>query len=332
MRIPCWRRYAPGLLLVLPVVALAFALAELRGFRILGPLGLALFLGLLLRLVYLPPDPAKPGIELAAKGLLRLGVVFLGVRLNLALLVQAGPYLLLLDLGVVLLALLGISALGRSLGLSRGLRLCLALGTGVCGASAIAAGAQVVRAKEEEVSLAVAVVSLLGSLGALGLSLAAPWVHPQTLGLLAGATLHEVAQVLAVGVALGPEALDLATLTKLTRVALLAPTLLGLGLFLAHRGEEGGRSRAPLLPPFLLGFLVLGAMNSLGLLPSFLKGLLLALSQVCTAAAMAAIGLGVEVRTLRGHGLRAAGVGLLGFAVLLLAVGLALAWGKIPLG
>ncbi|MER3490119.1 MAG: putative sulfate exporter family transporter [Meiothermus sp.] len=326
---PAALKFLPGLVLVLPPVVLAFLLASLPGLKAVGPLGLALLVGLMLRLAYTPPTAVRPGLDFAAKSLLRLGVVFLGVRLNLGLLLQAGPLILVLDLGVIALALLLVNAVGKAMGMPRGLRLSLALGTGICGASAIAAGASVVRAKEEHVSLAVAVVSLMGTLGALGLTLIAPWFHSQAmLGLLAGATLHEVAQVLAVGVALGPSALDLATLTKLTRVALLAPTLLLLGVILArregHLGDPQGR-RPPLLPPFLLGFIALGGLASLGLIPPELKGSLQTASQVLTATSMAAIGLGVDLRSLRGHGLPAAWVGFVGFAFLLLAAGLVLA-------
>lgn len=322
-------KFFPGLVLVLPPVVLAFALANLPGLKAVGPLGLALLVGLVVRLVYTPWPAAGPGLDFAAKSLLRLGVVLLGVRLNLGLLFQAGPLILLLDLGVIALALLLVNAVGKAMGMPRGLRLSLALGTGICGASAIAAGASVVRAKEEHVSLAVAVVSLMGTIGALGLTLVAPWFHSQAaLWLLAGATLHEVAQVLAVGAALGPSALDLATLAKLTRVALLAPTLLLLGVIVARREPSGAvqqGNRPPLLPPFLLGFLALGGVASLGLIPPELKSGLQTASQVLTAISMAAIGLGVDLKSLRGHGLPAAWVGLVGFAFLLLAAGLVLA-------
>lgn len=111
----------------------------------------------------------------------------------------------------------------------------------------------------------------MGTIGALGLTLMAPWFHSQAaLGLLAGATLHEVAQVLAVGAALGPSALDLATLAKLTRVALLAPTLLLLGVIVARRELSGavrqGR-RPPFCPPSSWGSLPWGG-GQLGADPS----------------------------------------------------------------
>lgn len=323
--------FLPGLILALPPVVLAFGLANLQGLKAVGPLGLALVIGLAVRLVYTPGPLAQPGLEFAAKSLLRLGVVLLGVRLNLGLLFKAGPVVLFLDLLVIVLALLLINTVGKAMGMPRGLRLSLALGTGICGASAIAAGASVLRAREEHVSLAVAVVSLVGTMGVIGLTLVAPlFPSKAVLGLLAGATLHEVAQVLAVGAALGPSILDLATLAKLTRVALLAPTLLLVGVVLARR--EGGipddlrqGHHAPLLPPFLLGFLVLGSIASLGLIPQEWKNSLQTLSQVFTAISMAAIGLGVDMRNLRGHGLSAAWVGFVGYISLLIAVSLALA-------
>jgi uncharacterized membrane protein YadS len=171
----------------------------------------------------------------------------------------------------------------------------------------------------------VGVISLLGALGVIGFTLLGPLLQLGDVhyGLLTGATLQEVGHVLAAGAAAGGEALDVATITKLTRVALLAPVLLLIsGVTLRRSRNVQGTAtapqptQAPLVPGFLLGFLLIGALNSTGLIPAAAATALQQGSLVLTAAAMAAIGLGVDPLVLRRTGARAALVAALGFLVL----------------
>jgi uncharacterized integral membrane protein (TIGR00698 family) len=316
---------APGLLLAALLCSAAFLLAPLPGLRLAGTLGLALFLGVAWRITLGLPAATVPGVRFTARTLLRLGIVLLGVRLDFGLLYAAGPLVLLLDLLVIATGLLATLGLGHLLQLPRGLRLVLAVGTSICGASAIAAAAPVAGANEDEVSQAVGVISLLGALGVIGFTLLGPLLQLGDVhyGLLTGATLQEVGHVLAAGAAAGGEALDVATITKLTRVALLAPVLLLIsGVTLRRSRNAQGTAtapqpaQAPLVPGFLLGFLLIGALNSTGLIPAAAATALQQGSLVLTAAAMAAIGLGVDPLVLRRTGARAALVAALGFLVL----------------
>lgn len=330
-----WERPAslvPGLSLAALLCGAAFLLAPLPGLHLAGTLGLALFLGVAWRVALGLAPAAVPGVRFTAKTLLRLGIVLLGVRLNFGLLVSAGPLVLLLDLLIIGCGLLAVEGLGRLFKLPRSLRLVLAVGTSICGASAIAAAAPITGADEDEVSQAVGVISLLGALGVIGFTIIGPLLQLSDVhyGLLTGSTLQEVGHVLAAGAAAGSNALDLATVTKLTRVALLAPVLLLVsGLLNRNAGNirvtesaadtsaaAGKPVRAPLLPGFLLGFLLLGAVNSAGLIPPLAGSLLQQGSVVLTAAAMAAIGLGVDPLVLRRTGARTALVALLGFICL----------------
>ena len=333
-------RLLPGLVLTALLTTLAYSLDRLPGLGLLGTLGLALVLGLLCRALFGLPKAAAPGVTFSAKTLLNLGVILLGVRLNFALLYAAGPSVLLLDLLVVGAGMLTIERLGKRMGLTRGLRLALAVGSSICGPSAIAAAVPIIGASDDEVSVAVGTVSLLGALGAVGYILLAPLLElgPRVYGLMTGATLQSVGHVLAAGAAGGAGALDLATLTKLTRVALLAPVLLVVGWLLARYGEAGregagreetGRegaglerisspkARPPLLPGFLIGFLALGALNSFGLIPRSLINILNPASVVLTTVAMAGIGLGVNFGVLRRIGGGAALLALLGFGIII---------------
>jgi len=314
-----------GLLLTGALALVASLAARLPGLATLGPLGIAMLLGVLWRTTAGLGSALVPGATFAARTLLRVGVVLLGVRLDFALLLRAGPQVLLLDLLVVVIGTLAMERFGKLLGLGRGVRLGLALGSCICGAAAIAAAAPIIRATDDDVSVSVGIVSLLGTVGVVGFAVLAPLLgmSVQRYGLMTGATLHEVAQVLAAGAAHGGRALDLATITKLTRVALLAPTLLVVGAVLRRRdaagtgGRTGPARRPPLLPGFLIGFLALGALRSAGLVPAPMVPLLQTGSTVLMTAAMAGIGLAVDLRVVRRIGAPAVALAVAGFALTL---------------
>lgn len=323
----------PGLALVGALTLAAWWLVKLPGFNLFGALALALVLGVAARAALGSLPWATSGARFAAKRLLRLGVVLLGVRLQFDLLVAAGPTALILAFAAVCVCLLAMEPLGRRLGVRPGLRRTLAMGTGVCGASAIAAAAPVVKADDDEAGMAVGLVSLLGAAGVVAFSLLA---EPLGLGerayaLIVGATLHEVGHVLAAGAAMGPSALDLATLVKLVRVALLAPALVLLGVLMRRSGEglpvagQPKSSRSPLLPGFLIGFLLLGAARAAGLVPSVMVGPISMASMLLTAAAMAGIGLGVNLSALRRAGGPALLLAVSGFAASVAVAGVIVA-------
>ncbi len=296
-------------------------LPGIPGIKILGILGWALVLGILVRSSFLLPGSLKAGITYSAKTILRLGIVLLGVRLNFSSLASSGPIILLLDGLIVIVGILGVNHMGKRLGLSKGLRLSLAFGTGICGASAAVAAGSIASAKDEEVSLAVGTVSLLGTFGVLGFILLRQPLGLTDLqyGILTGSTLQEVGQVIAAA-SVNASALDTATLAKLTRVALLAPALVIASSLLRMREDKATApsQRPPVLPPFLLGFLAVGLVNSFGWLPKEVSSSAQTLSIAFTAMAMAGIGLGVDLKAMRRVGVKALGVGAIGFLVLVM--------------
>lgn len=322
-------RLLPGLLLVAGLSAAAYLLARVPGFDYAGPLGLALLLGVAWRFSLGAPQAVTPGIRFTGRTLLRLGIVLLGVRLNFTLLYSAGLSVLLLDLLIIVTALFAVIGLGRLFRLPRSLAGLLAVGTAICGASAIVAAAPLFRADEDDVTQAVAVISVLGVLGVIAFTLLNPLLGLSDVhaGMLLGATLQEVGHVMAAAAAGGAEVLDVAAVTKLTRVALLAPVLIILGLLVNGRGNKQG-PRVPVLPGFLLGFLALGVINSLGLLPASVVSGLESLSVALLSAAMVAIGLGVSPAALRRTGATAAMTAGAGFVLL---VGVALLFLQLPL-
>lgn len=323
-------RLAPGLGLVLVVTMTAYLLARAPLLSVVGPLILALVIGMFVRRWRGVRQNEVAGATFAARTLLRVGVVLLGVRLDLSLLASVGPEVLLGSVLVVGGAIVLVQLLGRWLGLSSGLRTALALGSGICGASAILAATAAVRISDEDAGVAVGVISFVGTIGALAYAVVAAIVDPGAFGygLLVGLTLQEVGQVIAAGYSHGTLAGDTATLVKLTRVALLAPALVVYSRLpqVARRVEVhrdlAGRSvpsqlagflKATRVPPFLLGFLVVAALQSLGAIPAGASRAMEVGSILLTASAMAGLGLGLDMRALRRFGPRALIVGAAAF-------------------
>jgi len=328
-----------GLAVIVLLTFLAFELARVPGFKLLGPLVLALLGGAGWRLASGTRTAAvAPGARFAATFLLRLGIVLLGVRLDMRALAAVGPTVLVGSALGVLVAFGAVEAIGRRWGVPRDLRRSIAVGTGVCGASAIAAALPLLKPEEKHVSLSVAVVSVLGTLGVVAF---AAWdglalVSSKLVAVIAGATLQEVGHVVAAGAAVGGGEGDLALLVKLSRVVLLAPVLMLLGWLLrreavrdgARATEEapgapaaGNRRRLPpLVPGFVLGFLALSGVTSLGWLSADAVTYLTLGGTLLTAAAMVGIGLGVQFRGLGRAGRQAVSLGVVGFFAMLIVM------------
>lgn len=265
----------PGLFLAVVVAVIAYAAGALGknsgGFaRFVDPVLVAMLLGLIFGNVKAAKS-LLPGLNLSVRKLLPLGIVFLGARISFSDALSIGVSGLLLSVLVVSLSLGLIYGLRKWLGLERVFSCLLAVGTGICGGTAIVAVAPILKAKERDVMLGVALVTLVGFAAMLILPVvAAPLGLSQTqFGMLAGLTIHQTPQVIASGFAYGEEAGEVATIAKLARVCLLAPVALVLGWLMMRKSSatESERRWYSLFPPFAIGFLIFAAARSLGLLP-----------------------------------------------------------------
>lgn len=259
------------------------------------------------------PESLDPGINVAAKEVLELAIVLLGASVDLPLLLRAGPSL---AIGIIAVVVVGLAlgyGIGRAFGLPHRLAVLVAAGNAICGNSAIAAVAPVIGAEREHVASAIAFTAILGVLVVLGLPhLMGPLgLSEYQYGVLAGLTVYAVPQVLAAAFPVGALAGQIGTLVKLVRVLMLGPVVLFFTL--THRapsphadaaiiGERTGRravSLASALPWFIIGFLLLAALRSSGVIPQNAASPLKSLSSWLTILAMAALGLGVDLRTLK---------------------------------
>lgn len=299
------RTLAPGTALTLAGTAVAMGVGHLV--PTLNPMLVAIVLGAALGNTVRLPARATAGLAFSSRTLLRVGIALLGLQLLLGDITALGWQVVALVVVIVVLGIAGTMALGGALGLGWTQRLLIACGFSICGAAAVAAVDSVSDTDEEEVLTAITLVVIFGTLmivavpvlsGALGLSDTAA-------GMWAGGSIHEVAQVIAAGGAIGGGALAVATVVKLARVLLLAPVVTVISL---HRrrttGTDARGTRPPLVPGFVVAFLALVLLRSSGLVPDpVVDAASLAQTGLLTCA-MFALGIGVRVAAMRRVGAR----------------------------
>lgn len=280
----------------------------------LSPLLIAIIIGTLLRNVARIPASWEPGIGFAAKHVLRWGVVLLGLQISLKTVIDLGPGTLVLVASAVGITFLGTLALGRILKVDSELTLLIASGFSICGAAAVAGMQGTIRAAEEKVAAAIALVVLFGTLmipASVAIIAAAGFADSQG-GIFIGATTHEVAQVVAAaGIAGGGGLLAIAVTVKLARVALLAPVVAGVALTsrMARRSagsppESSVQKRPPILPLFVVGFIAMMLLATLDVIPEPALDVIQFVQQFLLATAMFALGLGVHFKSLKQLGAR----------------------------
>lgn len=301
----------PGLALISLLAAAAFGLRALFPAIPLSPLMLAILLGALWRNLLGVPANAAPGIAASLKRPLRLGIVLLGLQLTFFQLLEIGPAGLALLIGCVVLTFGFTLLMGRWLRVDEGLTHLIAAGTSICGASAVVAANSVVRGPGESVAYALGVVTLYGTIVMFGFPVLGTLLalSDQAYGVWVGASVHEVAQVVAAAFAHGQAAGEYGTASKLTRVLMLAPMVILLGQLLARRGQAGAAD-AP-VPWFAFGFIAMVGVASTGWLPASLLSVLAILAQVLLALALAAVGLETDLRKIRAEGWRPLALGAL---------------------
>jgi uncharacterized integral membrane protein (TIGR00698 family) len=342
----------PGLLLALVLAFAGQYLSKLIGIDLMGlpkspvsAIMMAIILGIIIRNTISLPASLQPGIRFGLVRVLRLGIVLLGIRLSLGEAGAIGLQALPVIIGAVAAALLIVTYLARKMGLSGKLGTLIAVGTSICGATAIVATAPTIAAKDDEVAYSVACITLFGVVAMLLYPFAGNLIFDGDafkVGLFLGTSVHETAQVAGSGLVYqqyydDPQALDVATVTKLVRnlgMLLIIPLM----SILYHRNHSDG-TEAPkwytMIPLFVIGFAMMSLIRTVGdmgeqpfgvLDPATWKsivGHVKEAAELCLAVAMAAVGLGTSIKGLRDIGLRPLGAGLVA-AVLVGGVSIAL--------
>ena len=358
----------PGIALAIAVVAVAVGLAELINAALdfdglVSFILLAIVAGMIVRNTVGLNDVFAPGVTFSLKKLLRLGIVLLGIRLSILDVLEIGGFGIPIVVGAVLTGLIVATTATRRLGLSDRLGTLIAIGTGICGATAIVATAPGIGAKDEEVAYAVANITIFG--------IAAMILYPFLgnlifgggiikTGLFLGSSIHETAQVAGAGlihdqsfgITTVPGGADVAVVAKLVRNALMVVAIPGITYLYARRlrkeGEVAGRRTrlVELIPVFIVGFLAMAVVRSLGDAGIASGGQAFGLwgegawsdlthgirnwAEYILATAMAGVGLGTSIAQLKGLGFKPFLVGIAtALAVGLVSVGLVFVFGPL---
>ena len=322
-----WRDQLNGLLFVGLLASAVVQVAALPSIRSLGlsPLVVGIVGGMLYGnfLRGTMPSGWGIGVNFAARRLLRIAVAFYGLNISIQQIAEVGLPGLVVSVTVVVVVLIAGTIIGqRLLGLDRDTAMLTAAGSAICGAAAVLAFESTLKAAPHKSAVALASVVLFGTIsmflypllyqfGWLGL-------HGRALGIFLGGTSHEVAQVVGAASNIDPATTEVATIVKMTRVALLVPLLLVLGLWLQRStGVTPGSARPKLpIPWFAIGFLVLALINSAGVIPAELLQTLRSIDIFALTMAMTALGIETRFGQLRKAGPRVLALGFILFLLL----------------
>lgn len=337
---------APGrwahLTALLPGLGLAVAIAVVatvvgRRFPLVGGPVTGIVLGVVLAASIKPGARLRPGITFSSKAVLQTSVVVLGSQLSLLQIVRVGVGSLPVMLGTLTVALGAAYLLGRWLGVVGNLRTLIGVGTGICGASAIAAVTPVIGAVGAEVTYAVSTIFLFNVSAVLAFPVVGHLLgmSQHAFGLFAGTAVNDMSSVVATATTYGPEAANFAVVVKLTRTLLIIPIVLGLAALTARRDRRLAADilvpgdlaaiEPPkvniwrLVPKFLIGFLIVAAANTAGLIPAAVHPALSQVSVFLITVALSAIGLSTDLAGLRRAGHRPLLLGALLWIVVSLA-------------
>jgi len=304
---------------------------------------IAIVIGMLIRNTVGLSGRFTAGVRFSVLSLMPLGIVLMGAKLNFFDVIRTSGTALIISVICVVLALALTVWLCRRIRVGPKLGILIAVGTAICGGTAVAVAAPVIEADDHDTAFAIATVTLFGMLAVFAFPLLGEAIGMTQVefGVWAGTSVHATPQVVATGFAYGPQAGDVATIVKLVRVLLLAPVVVGLGIWyardkrrrqIAHVTKLGKLST--LFPPFIAGFILLALANTLHLLPDFtlhlrdsfawqagdvhvvLAKVVTWLSTFLLTIAMAGVGLGVDLRAFKVVGMKPLYVGALASVVL----------------
>lgn len=313
------QRHLPGLGVVAVGTAAGYGLNALV--PAINPTSACVLLGCIAVNLRLIRPWAEPGVKYASRTILRFAVILLGLQLSLAQIAAIGLPGLAVVIAAVAATFTVTLLVGRALRIDFPTRLLIATGFSICGASAVGAMAPVARGRDRDTAVAVGLVTLCGSLAIIVLPLLAGplgLTDPQVFGSWVGASVHDVGQTVATANRV-PGALQSAVVIKLTRVVLLAPLVLGVGLVLRRRratteaAEETDKpaKRPPAVPVFVVGFIVAVVVATFVPIPAPLASAAKLVQEVGLAAALFGLGTGISWKVLRAAAGKPALLGLI---------------------
>src|SRR5690625_3903841 len=289
------------------IALLGFLLALVPGFNQIGQLACAIIIAVFYRQIFGYPEAIRSGIAFSAKRLLRAAIILYGLKLNISTVLSDGLGLLAIDAGVITFAIFATIGLAKLFKADKNISFLLGVGTGVCGAAAIAAVAPIVKAKDEDTAIGVGIIALMGTIFAIVYTLLRPILPllPIEYGIWSGISLHELAHVAIAAAPAGEDALAHGLLAQLGRVFLLVPLCFIFIYFMKRKskGTDEAQNKVD-FPWFLVGFILMSVLGSyvFGQSIPMSEGVKDSISTATTwilTAAMVGLGLNVSLQDLR---------------------------------
>lgn len=303
---PSANLWLAGIAFTIVIAALGYALSNVPGFDHVGPLACAIVIAVIYRQFFGYPEKIRPGIQFSAKRFLRFAIILYGLKLNIDVVLHQGLGLLVRDIGIIAFAILLTVWLGKLLKADASLSLLLGVGTGVCGAAAIAAVSPILKAKDDDTAIGVGIIALVGTIFSIAYTIIRPFLPVTAIhyGIWSGISLHEIAHVALAGAPAGQDALAIALLAKLGRVLLLVPLCFILMYWMKRKNAGKVGETKIEFPWFLIGFILMSLYGSyvLGKSIPISKGTLDVISNFTTfilTSAMVGLGLNVSLNDLR---------------------------------
>ncbi|MTI49632.1 YeiH family protein [Sporosalibacterium faouarense] len=311
----------PGLALVLLVTIISI-LINTYVFSFLGTLTIGIILGIFYSNTIGIDEKYQPGVTFSLKKILKWGIVLLGVELNFNLVLSLGPWIIALVIFLMTLSLIVSRLLGKWFNINPKLATLLGVGSSICGTSAIVAMGPVIDADEDDVAISVAIISFLGAIGVLVYTFFS-YILPLTdvqYGIWAGGTLQGVAHALAAAGARGTDSLslDIGTIVKMSRVALLAPVAVVLSFAFKDNSADSNKKKKVKFPMYVLLFILTGVIftlnSSLNIFPTAftllgkdvnIVSIIKEISSFFILMAMVSMGLKVNFKSFKTKGLKA---------------------------
>ena len=312
----------PGIILTAIIAITALLINNLH--PPLSPVIIAIITGLLVNNLIGFPSKCKAGIDFSSKQLLKLGIILLGIRLSFYDILNLGAMgfaIILVCIGLALTLVINIS---KRIDVPPKLTLLIAIGTAICGNSAIVAASPIIKAKAEEMAFAIATITVFGLTAIIVYPVIGTLLGLSALefGTWAGTAINDTGQVVAAGFQYGESAGEVATVVKLTRNTLIAPVIIFLS-FIAIREDANQNSSVlswqylfKIFPWFVFGFIFMVLVRTTEILPNFLIDYLSFASGFLLVMALAGIGLSTKLSSLKSLGLKALFTGLMAAVIM----------------
>lgn len=307
------RKYAPGIVVSVLIAAVSRLLESLLPIHIIGASVIALFIGMIINSFW-HPAWLKEGLTFTSKRVLKFAIILLGLSLSIGTVIEVGKLSLIVMVFTLLTCFGGGYFIGKALKLNWKTSNLISAGTGICGGSAIAALAPVIDADDMDIAYGMSATFIFDMVMILMFPIMGGWLNLSDMayGLWAGTAVNDTSSVVAAGFAYSEAAGDFATMVKLTRTLSIIPVVLIFAVINTRlkqkqsgiKGEKTKVKFTKLFPWFILGFLAMAIINSIGIVPNAVSSLAKDISKFLMVSALAAIGLNTDFKKMAKSGAR----------------------------